>query len=152
VRLTVRDSGPAEAQVHFAIQREASVAALAHIFPPAEHPYPDDEVLDGWRRFGGRAFLAERDGRPVGLAAVDFEWLHGLYVVPAEWGSGVADALHDRAVAEIRVQHDVAKLWCLERNHRARRFYEQRAWRLNGETRVVPFPPNPLDVGYSLAL
>ena len=41
------------------------------------------------------------------------------------------------------------RLWVLEENHRARRFYEKRGWRLNGETRVVPYPPNPLDVGYT---
>ena len=41
------------------------------------------------------------------------------------------------------------RLWTLTENHRARRFYEKRGWRLNGETRVVPFPPNPVDVGYS---
>jgi hypothetical protein len=41
-------------------------------------------------------------------------------------------------------------LWTLEDNARARWFYERRGWRLNGETRVVPFPPSPLDVGYQL--
>jgi hypothetical protein len=38
----------------------------------------------------------------------------------------------------------------LEDNMRARRFYERRDWRENGETRVVEFPPNPLDIGYTL--
>jgi len=38
----------------------------------------------------------------------------------------------------------------LEENARARRFYERRGWQENGRTRVVPFPPNPLDVGYTL--
>ena len=28
--------------------------------------------------------------------------------------------------------------------------HERRGWRENGQTRVVPFPPNPLDVGYTL--
>ena len=41
-----------------------------------------------------------------------------------------------------------AKLWTLEENWNGRRFYENRGWTLNGETRVVPFPPNPIDVGY----
>ena len=41
-------------------------------------------------------------------------------------------------------------LWVLEDNARARRFYERRGWEENGETRVVEFPPNPLDVGYTL--
>ena len=25
-------------------------------------------------------------------------------------------------------------------------------WRENGDTRVVPFPPNPIDVGYTIEL
>ena len=40
----------------------------------------------------------------------------------------------------------------LEHNDRARRFYERLGWRENGETRVVPFPPNPIDVGYTIDL
>jgi hypothetical protein len=31
-----------------------------------------------------------------------------------------------------------------------RRLYECRGWREDGETGVVEFPPNPLDVGYTL--
>jgi len=152
VTLSIRDSGPGDAEALFAIQKVASVAGLAHVFPPERYAYPDDEIRARWREVGGRVFLAERDGRAVGLAAVDDCWLNGLYVVPDEWGGGVAVALHDVAVAEIAAQHDEAKLWCLEENHRARRFYERRGWRRNGETRTVPFAPQPLDVGYSLDL
>jgi hypothetical protein len=36
------------------------------------------------------------------------------------------------------------------KNARARRFYERRGWRENGDSRVVAYPTNPLDVGYSL--
>ena len=150
--LTIRDSGPREAETLFAIQKAASLAGLAHVFPPERYPYPDDEIRARWREVGGRVFLAERDGRAVGLAAVDDFWLNGLYVVPDEWGGVVAVALHDAAVAEIAVQHEEAKLWCLEENHRARRFYERRGWRSNGERRAVPFAPQPLDIGYSLEL
>jgi hypothetical protein len=45
-----------------------------------------------------------------------------------------------------------AKLWTLEENWEARRFYERRGWTLNRETRVVPFPPNPIDVQYEKEL
>jgi GNAT superfamily N-acetyltransferase len=73
--------------------------------------------------------------------------------VPGEWGSGVAATLHDAAVEGLRALGCTeARLWVLEENARARRFYERRGWRPNAETRVVPYPPHPLDVGYSLAL
>jgi hypothetical protein len=42
-----------------------------------------------------------------------------------------------------------ARLWTLTENHRARAFYEKRGWCLTGRTRVVPFPPYPLDVEYA---
>jgi len=59
----------------------------------------------------------------------------------------------DRAVAALREAGvETARLWVLEENARARRFYEKRGWRPDGSTRVVEYPPNPLDVGYSLDL
>jgi RimJ/RimL family protein N-acetyltransferase len=119
------------------------------VFPPDRYPFPDDEVRRRWLEFGGRRLVAERDGRPVGLAAFERCWLGGLYVVPEEWGSGAAAALHDAALAAMPDCPEL-RLWTLEENHRARSFYERRGWRLNGETRVVEYPPSPLDVGYSL--
>ena len=74
-------------------------------------------------------------------------------MLPDFWGAGVARALHDRAVARLReLGHERARLWVLEQNQGARRFYERRGWRPDGSTRVVPYPPNPLDVGYTLEL
>jgi ribosomal protein S18 acetylase RimI-like enzyme len=48
--------------------------------------------------------------------------------------------------------HERARLWVLEQNARARRFYERHGWYADGSSRVVEFPPNPLDLGYSLDL
>jgi GNAT superfamily N-acetyltransferase len=147
--IAIRPSSPAEAETQFAIQRAASLAGFAHVFDPALYPYPDEEVRRRWREFTGTVLVAERDADPVGVAAFEGCWLHGLYVLPAEWGSGVAALLHD-AVIEAMADCPELHLWTLEDNPRARRFYERRGWRLNGETRVVPFAPNPLDVGYQL--
>jgi len=137
-----------------AVQEGASVAALAHIFPPNEYPYPREAVHDRW--VGAlsqpelRALIAI-DERPVGAACVRVGWLDGLYVVPECWGTGLADELHDRALELVRGLGSAScKLWVLEDNARARRFYERRGWRENGESRVVEFPPNPLDIGYTL--
>jgi GNAT superfamily N-acetyltransferase len=146
--LEIRRSANAESELHFELQRAASLAGLDHIFPPDEFPYPDDAVRERWRTFRGRVLVAERDGTGVGLAAIDACWLHGLYVVPEAWGTGVAVALHDAALAALPDCAEV-KLWVLEENRRARRFYEKHGWRRNGETRVVEYAPRPLDVGYS---
>jgi putative acetyltransferase len=144
----IRRSGPEEAEQHFRVQRDACVAAFAHVFPPELYPFPDDAVRQRWREFPGTVLAAERDGAVVGVAGVADCWLHGFYVIPEWWGAGVAGELHDAALAELGDCGEI-RLWTLEENVRARRFYEKRGWRLNGETRVVPFPPNPLDVGYT---
>jgi RimJ/RimL family protein N-acetyltransferase len=74
-------------------------------------------------------------------------------VRPAAWGSGVAQELHAAALDALREQGATsASLWCLVENPRARRFYKRQGWRLDGTERVVPFPPHPIDVGYSIDL
>jgi diamine N-acetyltransferase len=146
--VTIRRSGRHEAETHFAIQRAASLAGLAHIYPPEQYPYPDEEIRRRWRVVEGTVFVCERDGQVVGVALIEQCWLHGFYVLPDFWGTGVALELHDAAVG---AQPDCAelKLWVLEENQRARRFYEKHGWRRNGESRVVEYPPHPLDIGYS---
>ena len=153
----MRAARPDEAETLAAIQAEASLAALAHIFPPERYPFPHDDVRRRWRDLVGdpeaRVLVAESDGARVGVAAVRDGWLDGLYVVPAWWGRGAAPLLHDRALEAVRgLGADECRLWVLEENTRARRFYERRGWSENGTTRVVPFPPHPVDVGYAIAV
>lgn len=127
------------------IQEAASVAGLAHIF--GDEPFPREAVLERWRAYTGEILLDE-DG--LGFAAVAPGWLNGLYVRPEAWGTGVAARLHDRALAALGPGR--ARLWVLEENRRARRFYERRGWAADGTTRPVPYPPFPVDVGYSLEI
>jgi GNAT superfamily N-acetyltransferase len=153
----IREARPDEAEALAAIQRDASLAALVHVFPPERYPFPIDAVRERWRDAladpAVTVFIAERDSRPVGVAACRPEWLDGLYVVRAGWGEGVGRRLHDEALARLReVGSARCHLWVLEHNERARRFYERLGWRENGETRMVPFPPNPIDVGYTIEL
>jgi GNAT superfamily N-acetyltransferase len=93
---------------------------------------------------GMRIWVAERDGRIVGHANVAvgkaLGELSALYVVPEEWGSGVAGALHDQAVAGMReLGATEATLWVVEGNTRARRFYEREGWSADGETKPSMF-------------
>jgi GNAT superfamily N-acetyltransferase len=151
----IREARPDEGQLLAAVQEVASVAALGHIFPPDLYPYPRSAVQAHWAASvadaAKRTLIALSDGGPVGAVCVYEEWLESLYVVPEQWGTGLAGELHDRALEVVReLGSKRCHLWVLEDNARARRFYERRGWRENGETRVVEFPPNPLDVGYTL--
>jgi GNAT superfamily N-acetyltransferase len=154
VEVTIRLAAADEAEVLFEIQKAASLAGLGHIFPADRFPYPDDAVRERWREvvaLPNQALIAEAHGDAVGVAAIEGDWLNGFYVRPEWWGSDVAPALYEAAVDLIRGSGaSAAHLWVLEANTRARRFYERRGWRENGMTRVVPYPPNPIDLGYSL--
>ena len=93
---------------------------------------------------GMRLWVAEREGRIVGHATVAVDKalgeLSALYVVPEEWGSGVAGALHDEAVVGMReLGATEATLWVVEGNTRARRFYEREGWSADGETKSSMF-------------
>ena len=102
-----------------------------------------------WREFTGSVLVAEDDGQAVGLAGFGACWLHGLYVVPERWGGEVASVLHDAVVAALADCPEL-HLWVLTENRRARRFYERRGWRADGTSRVVEYPPHPIDLGYTL--
>jgi GNAT superfamily N-acetyltransferase len=153
----IRPARPDEAETLLAIQRDACLVAFAHIFPPDEYPFPDQDVLANWRAALAEreteVYVAEDEGVPVGSVSLGNGFVSTLYVVPSHQGTGVGSALHDLALERLRAQgNDVAKLWTLEENWNARRYYEKRGWTLTEETRVVPFPPQPLDVQYEKAL
>jgi GNAT superfamily N-acetyltransferase len=140
-----------------AIQRAAAVDAFSHIYPPERYPFPDDAIREVWAEAladpAVEVYVAELDGEPVGAVSVGNGYLSTLYVVPSLQGSGVGSALHDLALERLRaLGFAEARLWTLEGNESGRRFYERRGWKLTEETRVVPYPPHPVDVQYSRAL
>jgi len=150
----IREARNDDVEALLAIQRDASLKGFAHIFPPELYPFPDDEIRDVWRDAVAdkdvEAYVAEIEGEPVGSVAIGDVYIRSLCVAPTHWRDGIGTALHDFALDRLRARGTrKAKLWTLEESRLARRFYEKRGWTPNGETRVVPFPPNPIDVGYS---
>lgn len=138
------------------------MGAYAHIYPPERYPFPDDAVRETWTAALSdpevEVYVAEVEGVSagavsVGAVSVGKGFLSTLYVLPAYQGGGIGSALHDLAVERLRAQgfHE-ARLWTLEGNEAGRRFYERRGWSLTDETRIVPYPPNPIDVQYALLL
>ena len=88
------------------------IVGHAAFFPGRERR--DDGSLRDWRE------------RPLipGLAN-----LWQLFVLPDEWGQGVAPALHDLAIEQMRGRgFTEARLYTPTLHARARRFYEKRAW------------------------
>jgi GNAT superfamily N-acetyltransferase len=89
--------------------------------------------------------IAEAEVAIVGHIAVRFDepassaHVHALFVTPALWGSGLANRLHDAAVAQMRLRHvRRGRLWAAAGAARARRFYEREGWQPHGEPRFEP--------------
>jgi ribosomal protein S18 acetylase RimI-like enzyme len=61
--------------------------------------------------------------------------VYALYVHPDTWGTGVGSRLLTTAAEHLATAHTGATLWVLERNERARAFYERHGWRPDGAHR-----------------
>ena len=126
------------------LEKATNLVALAHVFPPETHPYPDQLVLDRWHEVLAdpaiTTLVSEDDEGLTAFAAFDQTTLLHLGVRPDHWGTGLAAGAMQRVPA--------ARLWCLEANHRARRFYERLGWRLTGNEKPETFIPYPLLLEY----
>jgi putative acetyltransferase len=157
VGLSIRSARADDLEALLTIQREAAVAAFSHVFPQDRYPFPSDAIREVWRETladpAVELYVAEVDDEPVASVSVGESFLRTLYVLPAHQGTGVGSALHDLALERLSAHGcATARLWTLEENWPARRYYEKRGWTLTDVTRVVPFPPNPLDVQYEKTL
>jgi GNAT superfamily N-acetyltransferase len=141
----IRRATPRDAGAIARIQEHGWQAAYRHVFPV--------EVLDRggfidasrWRQrlkhppSGWVTFVAQRDGDVIGFAALGpsrdlprLGELYAIYVEPDEWSSGAGRALLAVAEEQLESEYDVALLWVLEDNPRARRFYERAGWAPDG--------------------
>jgi len=149
VRATAQD-----VELCFSIARAAAVAGFHHVFPPDRHEFPAEAIRADWvsalANPEGETYLAFEGDDAVGVVSVSDGVLQTLYVMPESWSRGIGSTLHDFALDRLRKTNiREARLWTLAENDRARTFYENRGWSLTGRTRVVPFPPHPIDVEYA---
>jgi GNAT superfamily N-acetyltransferase len=128
VPVRLRPARVADADALAAIHTRSRLAAMPWL--PVLH---DEEETRGWMRGivlpHQQVLVAERDGRPVGFAAVAGDWLEQLYVEPEAIGTGVGRALLDA----VKADHPAGlSLHVFTRNERARRFYEAGGFALVG--------------------
>jgi ribosomal protein S18 acetylase RimI-like enzyme len=163
IRTADHSLAPAVARVHL----ETALFAYRDIFPP-EAPVPAyDDVLAQWQSWLGpaspateRTLVAVDGGAVIGVgrAGVDttdneLGHLSRLYVEPSWWDSGIGGALYLAAIEHLRsAGFTVASLWVLERNTRARTWYERLGWRATGERKPVFAPAGIDDVRYVIDL
>ncbi|MEV8506589.1 GNAT family N-acetyltransferase [Actinoplanes sp. NPDC051475] len=92
------------------------------------------------RRKYGTTLLAVGDGAVAGFVSVGpgtegegHGQLYALYVAPERWNIGAGRALVEAAEKQLAGAYPDMRLWVLEENHRARRFYERAGLRPDGE-------------------
>jgi GNAT superfamily N-acetyltransferase len=90
------------------------------------------ERAEAWAAEDG-VFVAEVDGRVVGVVHVGGGELKALHVEPAAQGAGLGTSLYDFAREELRkMGHGEAVLWIFDGNGHARGFFERRGWTPDG--------------------
>lgn len=130
------------------VQREGAVAGLGHLFPQETHPFPEQRVLDRWRREladpGIDCFVIMDAGQLGGFAATRTDELLHFGTAVASWGSGLAGQAHEEVLDHLRAQgHGRVSLRVFDENERAVRFYVKRGWVPTGVTTRSSFPPHP---------
>ena len=156
-----------DAPVVARLQIDAALAAYGRIFPASAPPPVFDEVLAEWRGRLGTAvgtgqttLLAVDNGRIVGVvvagpdpARPDRGHVARFYVSPDLWGQGIGHRLYLGALGWLRRgDYREATLWVLERNDRARTWYERLGWRTTGEQRTVYEPAGIVELHYLIRL
>lgn len=102
------------------------------------HPQAEDRPLWVMERLGEiLGFVACGPCLDHGLDPAATAEVYALYFSPSAWGNGFGRALLAHALGDLREQGFAeAILWVLERNARARRFYESAGWRADGALRT----------------
>jgi ribosomal protein S18 acetylase RimI-like enzyme len=151
--VAIRVADPDDTESLARLHLRVAVHAYRDIFPP-DAPQPElVHVVALWtKRIDECAFVAEIDGAIVGGVAAGEGELSGLYVDTEQWGSGIGTQLHDRVLLHLREHgHRVATLWVLERNVRARQWYERLGWCANGG-RITTYAPGVDELSYERPL
>ena len=150
--ITIRRGRQADLDLLTSIERAASEAALKHIFDPAKHPYPTDEVRRRWRRLlrdrRTHIRILEEYGKPAGLVVWDSDGhLRQLAVPPQYAHQGHGSLLLQYATEELMFGGAAElSLWVLEENLAARGFYRSRGWRDTEERAESEYPPHPSQI------
>ena len=122
----------AAAEVHAASWRESHKDICSPSFVAAHTAQRQKDYLQKELERGKQLFLLVDEG-PVGVVSVWENLIENLYVHPAKQGRGYGTAL----LAFVQSQCQTPRLWVLNTNERARRFYENRGFCATGREHIL---------------
>jgi GNAT superfamily N-acetyltransferase len=96
-------------------------------FLPTLHTHEEHRAFIRDRIADSEVWVAEEEGRVVGMAVLSDDVLEQFYVHPDAQGHGAGSALLDRTKER---RPNGFTFWVFQQNGRARRFYERRGCRL----------------------
>ncbi len=160
-----RESGKLSFEIHKAVPSEAIDVArvLTETWKAAYRDIIPSDALKKYTDLGARKeriessissgekkyFLALSGGQPCGVASFGpsrnadregYGEIYAIYALEKYWGKGVGQRLMDFALSELsRLGYKRVFLWVLEKNSRARRFYEKCGFTFDGTARESGF-------------
>ncbi|MGI9596892.1 MAG: GNAT family N-acetyltransferase [Acidimicrobiales bacterium] len=112
------------------------LVVVAIIEPDRTEPVPGQPVIAGIANYG--SYRRDESDASDGTDSTGMCELRMLNVHPDHWGTGVAQALMSRIIADLGRERGepMVALWVLEDNARGRRFYEKEGWSPDGARRA----------------
>ena len=143
IRLGGPEDAAALAEIHVTTWQTAYRGMLGDSFLDSIDSEPRRRWWDRHLKEGNPVHVAMDGGRVVGFctagASDEAGWgeVFAIYVLPSHWGRGLGHDLLSAGEETIRgLGLEQALLWVLERNERARNFYEGHGWVLGRPVRV----------------
>ena len=115
----------------------------------------DGQEIVGYASFGPELDVFAPWPHPMSPAGRQGEVaeLYALYVHPEWWSTGTGRSLMDHVLAKVsRAGFPNVMLWVLERNARARRFYERAGFQPDGASHVLDGLGGVIEIRYRRAL
>jgi GNAT superfamily N-acetyltransferase len=144
VSIRLRPVAEGDVEAAAALHLRTALSAYASIFPD-EAPKPSHaDMAQTWKEIvtAGRGWMAVEGEAPLGVVGLvpddDGHEMRAVYVDPAHAGRGVGRMLVDRVETVALAENALPlRLWVLEANTSARRWYERRGWVLERERRTI---------------
>lgn len=117
------------ATIHAESWQESHRSFCSDAFVKSHTPQGQKALFQQEMRGGMALYMLIKES-PVGVVSVKEDLIENLYILPAEQNKGYGTELLLFAMAQCR---GTPRLWILDNNDRARRFYQKHGFRLTGK-------------------